>query len=163
MQRIVCVCLKNLSRDFVFASTRGGSRRAGKHLLHPCRTRRRLYTDVGAPTVSHTPPVPPVELIARLPHIYPTLRECLERDTHKKSGQRSISLYHYYIFFSFHSFHKVYQTKSDTPAPHPPDVTALKRTEVSAAFVLISTTHQLMRMARRKRREKDSVKRGRVG
>ena len=55
MQRIVCVCLKNLSRDFVFASTRGGSRRAGKHLLHPCRTRRRLYTDVGAPTVSHTP------------------------------------------------------------------------------------------------------------
>ena len=86
MQRIVCVCLKNLSRDFVFASTRGGSRRAGKHLLHPCRTRRRLYTDVGAPTVSHTPPVPPVELIARLPHIYPTLRECLERDTHKKVG-----------------------------------------------------------------------------
>ena len=122
-----------------------------------------VYILMSAHRPYRTPPSPARRINSAAPaHIPYPARVFRERHA-QKSGQRSISLYHYYIFFSFHSFHKVYQTKSDTPAPHPPDVTALKRTEVSAAFVLISTTHQLMRMARRKRREKDSVKRGRVG
>ena len=123
-----------------------------------------VYILMSAHRPYRTPPSPARRINSAAPaHIPYPARVFRERHTQKKWAAQHQFVSLLYFFFSFHSFHKVYQTKSDTPAPHPPDVTALKRTEVSAAFVSISTTHQLMRMARRKRREKDSVKRGRVG